>query len=280
MKKYRSAKEYEKTKSIIIYIILLLGMVVALYPFYILVMNSFKHGIEIVNYPRNLPSEISLYGYKSVFKDLNLLTLFKNSVFVSGTGAFLCCLFNSMCGYALAKIKFYGRNLVFRIILSTLMLPAILLLVPTYILMDKIGWIDTYRVLIIMGMVGAYNIFLFRQFMSQISDEFIEAAKIDGANHLYIYSRIVMPMSLPVITSVGILDFVTRWNDIFNPLLYIRSEERFTLQLGLWKYSSQIVNQFLEQKYAAMTLITIPVLILYILLQKHFIQAFSSAGLK
>ena len=176
-----------------------------------------------------------------------------------------------MCGYALAKIKFYGRNLVFRIILSTLMLPAILLLVPTYILMDKIGWIDTYRVLIIMGMVGAYNIFLFRQFMSQISDEFIEAAKIDGANHLYIYSRIVMPMSLPVITSVGILDFVTRWNDIFNPLLYIRSEERFTLQLGLWKYSSD--SKPVLQPYS---LITIPVL-MYILFRSILSRV--SAGL-
>ena len=159
-------------------------MVVALYPFYILVMNSFKHGIEIVNYPRNLPSEISLYGYKSVFKDLNLLTLFKNSVFVSGTGAFLCCLFNSMCGYALAKIKFYGRNLVFRIILSTLMLPAILLLVPTYILMDKIGWIDTQS-FNYYG-YGRNIIYSCSDSLCPISDEFIEAAKIDGANH-FIY---------------------------------------------------------------------------------------------
>jgi multiple sugar transport system permease protein len=276
----RKKSDYQRLKNFILYTILLIGILIVIYPFFILVLNSFKRGIEIVNYPRKLPTEISLYGYKSVFKDMNLLMLFKNSIFVSFTGAALCCLFNSMCGYALAKIRFAGREIMFRMILSTMMLPAILLLVPTYILMDKIGWVDTYRVLIIIGMISAYNIFLFRQFMIQIPDEFVEAAKIDGANHIFIYSRIIMPMSIPVTVSVGILDFVARWNDIFNPLLYLKSEKLYTLQLGLWKYSSQIANKFLEQRYAAMTLITIPVLILYIFLQKYFIRAFAITGLK
>lgn len=278
--KIEKKSDYQKLKNLILYTILAMGTLIVIYPFYILVLNSFKRGIEIVNYPRNFPTEISFYGYKSVFKDMNLLVLFKNSVFVSCTGAALCCLFNSMCGYSLAKIRFSGREIMFKLILSTMMLPAILLLVPTYILMDTIGWIDTYRVLIVIGMISAYNIFLFRQFMIQIPDEFVEAAKIDGANHLYIYSRIIMPMSVPVTISVGILDFVGRWNDIFSPLLYLKSEELYTLQLGVWKYSSQIVTKFLEQKYAAMTLITIPVLILYMFLQKYFIKAFSITGLK
>lgn len=278
--KIEKKSDYQKLKNLILYTILAMGTLIVIYPFYILVLNSFKRGIEIVNYPRNFPTEISFYGYKSVFKDMNLLVLFKNSVFVSCTGAALCCLFNSMCGYSLAKIRFSGREILFKLILSTMMLPAILLLVPTYILMDTIGWIDTYRVLIVIGMISAYNIFLFRQFMIQIPDEFVEAAKIDGANHLYIYSRIIMPMSVPVTISVGILDFVGRWNDIFSPLLYLKSEELYTLQLGVWKYSSQIVTKFLEQKYAAMTLITIPVLILYMFLQKYFIKAFSITGLK
>lgn len=278
--KIKKKSDYQKLKNLILYTILAMGTLIVIYPFYILVLNSFKRGIEIVNYPRNFPTEISFYGYKSVFKDMNLLVLFKNSVFVSCTGAALCCLFNSMCGYSLAKIRFSGREIMFKLILSTMMLPAILLLVPTYILMDTIGWIDTYRVLIVIGMISAYNIFLFRQFMIQIPDEFVEAAKIDGANHLYIYSRIIMPMSVPVTISVGILDFVGRWNDIFSPLLYLKSEELYTLQLGVWKYSSQIVTKFLEQKYAAMTLITIPVLILYMFLQKYFIKAFSITGLK
>jgi multiple sugar transport system permease protein len=200
-----------------IYILLGLGLAIAFYPFFYMVSNSLKTGMEIMAYPNALPKHLTVEGYLSVFRQYNMPLLFRNSAFLAVMGAFLGCLLNAMMAYALEKMRFRGRDLLFKVILSTMMIPGILLLVPTYMFMYRIHWIDTYRVLLLPGAVSAYNIFLIKQFFKHIDNEYIEAAQCDGASHGTIFLRIVIPMSVPIITTVGLLSFMGSWNDLFTP---------------------------------------------------------------
>ncbi len=216
-----------------LYVVLSIGLILAMYPFFYMLSNSLKTGMEIMEYPNALPKQLTIQGYISVFKQFNMPLLFRNSVFIAVSVAFLSCLLNAMVAYAVEKMRFPGREVLFRIILSTMMIPGILLLVPTYIFMYRIHWVNTFRVLILPGAVTAYNIFLMRQFFKHIDNEYIEAAKCDGANHLSIFFRLVIPMSVPILTTVAILGFMGSWNDLFGPLLYLRDQNKYTLQLGL-----------------------------------------------
>ena len=264
----------------IIYILLIAGLIVVVYPFIFMLLNSLKPGMEILHYPGSFPKTWTLNGYSEVFTQLNMGRLFANTIFVAGATTVLNLILNSMIAYALTKMHFRGREFLFKMILSTMMIPGILLLIPTYMFMYHIGWIDTYRVLILPGAVSAYNIFLIRQFYSQIPDDFVEAAKIDGANHGRIFLEIIIPMSKPVLATVAILVFMGSWNDLFGHLLYLRSQSKFTLQLALYQFQTQIPGEHTEQIWAALMISTLPIVLVYFSLQKYFVEAFSGVGLK
>lgn len=265
---------------VIIYVVLGLGSIVVIYPFFFMIINSFKHGTEILNYPLSLPKDWTLSGYKKVFASFNIGEMFKNSLFISVSVTVLNVIFSSMVAYAISKLNFPGRDLIFKIILGSMMIPAILLLIPTYSMLYDWGWVNTYRVMILPVAISAYNIFLIRQFLIQIPNAYMEAARIDGANEFQIYLRIILPMSKPVLATVAILAFMGSWNDLFMALLYLRDESMYTLQLGLYTFKTNIPGQFLEQLWAATTLITLPVVIVFFFLQRYFIEAFSGVGLK
>jgi multiple sugar transport system permease protein len=266
--------------TVIIYGILCAGLVVAMYPFFYMCMNSLKNGTEIANYPYQLPKQPSLKAYIKIFTQLNMFRLFVNTAFIAASTAFASCFFNSMVAYALEKIHFTWNNLVFKIILSTMMIPPILLLIPTYIFMYNIGWVNTYRVLIIPAIISPFNIFLVKQYYKHIDNAYIEAAIVDGASHWHVFRSIVLPMSKPVLSTVGVLVFLNSWNDFFGPLLYLRDEAKYTLQLGIFKLYSEIPNQNLEQIWAALVVSTIPVLLIYLCLQESFIRSFVEQSLK
>ncbi|HEY8348010.1 MAG TPA: carbohydrate ABC transporter permease [Symbiobacteriaceae bacterium] len=263
-----------------IYLFLILGLVVVAYPFFFMLMNSVKPGMEILHYPNHLPTRISWLGYIRVFRELNLLRLFANTLFVSGTVTILSVLCNAMVGYALAKLRFPGRNALFTLMLATMMIPSVLLLVPSYMMMYRWGWVDTYLPLILPAAVSAFNIFLIRQFVGEIPDAYLEAARLDGATEWQLFWRIILPMSGPVLSTVAILTFMAAWNDLFGPLLWLRDEKLFTLQLALQRFEGTIPGQFAEERWAATTLVTLPVVFVYLLLQRSFIKAFTNVGLK
>lgn len=228
----------------------------------------------------SLPKEWTLSGYIKVFTTLNIAVLFKNSVIIAVSVTILNVILNSMVAYAISKLKFRGRDLIFKIVLGSMMIPSILLLIPTYSMLYSFGWVNTYKVMIIPVAVSAYNIFLIRQFMTQIPTAYLEAARIDGANEFQVYWKIVIPMTKPVLATVAILTFMGSWNDLFMALLYLRDESMYTLQLGLYSFKTTIPGQFLEQLWAATTLVTLPVVAVFIFLQRYFIEAFSGVGLK
>jgi multiple sugar transport system permease protein len=266
--------------SAIIYLLLVLGALVVLYPFAYMVMNSFKFGPEILNSPTRLPTKLTLTGFQGVFQDLNMLLLFKNSLILAVSITFLNTFLSAMAGYAIAKIPFPGRNQIFSFMLATMMIPGVLFLIPTYVMMYRLGWVGHFYALIIPSAISVYNIFLIRQFVIGIPNEQIEAARLDGANDIQIFTKIILPLSRPVLATVAILSFIGSWNDFLGPLLYLNHPDTWTVQLGLYQFQSSIPGEHIQELWASMTLITLPLILVYFLLQDQFIKAFANVSFK
>ncbi len=265
---------------VLIYAALILGAVFVVYPFLYMVMNSFKPGSEMLNYPRDLfPREWTFSGYTGVFAELNVLRLFRNSAFLALSITFLNTFLSALAGYAFAKIPFPGRDRVFGLMLTTMMIPGVLFLIPSYVMLYNLGWVGRFEALIVPSAVSVFNIFLLRQFMSGIPDELIEAARIDGASELTIFSRLILPLARPALATVAILTFMGSWNDFFGPLLYLNQPENWTLQLGLLQFRGTVPGVNSQQIWALTTLITLPIVVVYFFMQEQFVKAFANVSL-
>ncbi len=264
----------------IVYFLLILGALVVLYPFAYMVMNSVKFGPEILNSPTKLPTKLTLTGFQGVFQTLNILLLFKNSLILAVSITFLNTFLSAMAGYAIAKIPFPGRKQIFAFMLATMMIPGVLFLIPTYVMMYRLGWVGHFYALIIPSAISVYNIFLIRQFVIGIPNEQIEAARLDGANDIHIFTAIILPLSRPVLATVAILSFIGSWNDFLGPLLYLNKPETWTVQLGLYQFQSSIPGEHLQELWASMVMITLPLVLVYFLLQDQFIKAFANVSFK
>lgn len=270
----------KRIRTFIIYLILTVGLIVVMYPFFYMVMNSFKEAPEILHSPTALPKKISFDGYAMLLQTFNLGRVFLNSIFVAGSVTALNVFFSSMVAYGVMKTGIRQKEFLVRFILGTMMIPGILLLIPTYMMLYEWQWIDTYRVLIIPGMMSAYNIFLMIQFMKQIDDAYLEATRIDGANEFRVFISVVMPMARPALATLAILTFMGSWNDFLGPLMYLRDEAKMTMQLALFRLRTEVPSDNIELIWAATTLMTIPVTLLFFALQKNFIKAFTGIGIK
>lgn len=266
--------------SAVVYLLLILGAVVVVYPFLYMVMNSFKPGREILHAPTRLPTELTVSGYVGVFRTLNVLNLFKNSLILAVSITVLNTVLSALAAYAIAKIPFPGRNHLFGFMLATMMIPGVLFLIPTYVIMYRLGWVGHYHALIIPAAVSVYNIFLIRQFVVGIPDELIEAARLDGAHEFQIFWQLILPLARPVLVTVAILNFIGSWNDFLGPLLYLNRPDRWTVQLGLYQFQTSIPGENAQEIWAAMTLITVPLVLVYFALQDQFVKAFANVSLK
>ncbi|RIK42446.1 MAG: carbohydrate ABC transporter permease [Chloroflexi bacterium] len=266
--------------SAVVYLLLILGAVVVVYPFLYMVMNSFKPGREILHAPTRLPTELTVSGYVGVFRTLNMLNLFKNSLILAVSITVLNTVLSALAAYAIAKIPFPGRNHLFGFMLATMMIPGVLFLIPTYVIMYRLGWVGHYHALIIPAAVSVYNIFLIRQFVVGIPDELIEAARLDGAHEFQIFWQLILPLARPVLVTVAILNFIGSWNDFLGPLLYLNRPDRWTVQLGLYQFQTSIPGENAQEIWAAMTLITVPLVLVYFALQDQFVKAFANVSLK
>ncbi len=273
-----SAHKFSLT-SIVAYAILLVGAAAVIYPFLVMVMNSFKPGSEILNSSELFPRTFTLTGYSGVFEQLDVLRLFRNSLLLAVPITVLNTLLSALAGYAFAKVPFPGRTQVFGFMLATMMIPTVLFLIPTYVLVYNLGWVGQFQSLIIPSAVSVFNIFLCRQFMSGIPDELIEASRMDGAGELTIFLQIILPLARPALATVAILTFMGSWNDFFGPLLYLNQPQNWTLQLGLLQFKGAVPGQNAQQIWALTTLITLPLIIVYFFLQEQFIKAFANVSL-
>lgn len=254
-------------------LLLMGGAVVILSPVWWMVSTSLKSMQEIYRYPPTVIPEVFHWdNYIKAWLSAPFTRYLLNTVFLTVIGVATNITSNSFIAYGFSKIRFPGREVMFAVVLGTMMIPGFVTLVPQYVLFAKLRWIDTYLPLLVPGLFGnAFFIFLIRQFFLTIPNELVEAAKIDGANHLYIWSRLMLPLIKPALITVGIMAFNGKWNDFLGPLLYINSEQKYTLQIGLTIFRGTVQTQW-NYLMAASVIALVPVILIFFIFQRYFIE--------
>lgn len=272
---------------LILHVILICLGITFLVPLVWLISTSLKQsGTELVYPPQWIPRPIEWSNYKAALVDLQPFLLYlRNTCLIAAGVTVGDVLSTSLAAFGFARLRFPGRNIFFMAMLATLMLPNIVTLVPTFLLMRYLHWIDTFLPLIVPAWFGvspaggAFSLFLFRQFFLTIPRELDEAARIDGATPLRIWWNVLLPLSGPVLITVIILDVLNTWNDFLLPLIYINSPENFTLTLGLGEF--QLAHQQAMWNYmmAASAAMIVPVIVLFFFAQRYFMRGIVTSGL-
>jgi multiple sugar transport system permease protein len=254
--------------------------VVMIIPMIWMVITSFQTLNETRHFPPILiPNSIQWENYTEVLQRAPFARWFLNTLVVTVVVVAGNLLFCSLAGYAFARIKFFGRDVVFILVLATLMIPFQVIMIPTFLIVRKLGLIDTLGALIVPNLAGAFGIFLLRQFFRSLPIELEEAARIDGASRLGVLFKIVLPLSGPVLATVAVITFLWTWNDFLWPLVTIYNPDNMTLQLGLTTFQgAHQTNTHLLM--AANVMSVIPVLLLFFLAQRFFIRGIATSGLK
>ena len=267
------------------YLVLVVGGVVSVFPFYWMVSSSFKQNWEILQFPPSFfPHEFTLEHYQVILSTTGMMRGLLNSVIVTACRVQLVVVISTMVGYALAKLRFPGRGALFLFTLAIMMVPFQIFLIPLFLLMDQYGLIDTYAVLIIPGAVNSFSIFLMRQAFLTVPDDYIDAALIDGAGHFRILFRIMVPMVLPMVLTVALVNAFWSWNDFLWPFIVILRDQMATLPVALARYSRLVVGGGQTIKWgdvmAATTMTGAPIIIIFLILQRRFVEALTMTGLK
>jgi multiple sugar transport system permease protein len=267
-------------KRFLLYLVLTIGALMFLYPFVWMLGATLKPELEIAGF-NPLSSHFTVENYRFVFNKIPIIRGFANSLLVSITVTASVVLFGSMVGYALSRLHFRGREMIFNLALATMMIPAQLTLIPLYTMMVRFGWVNSYLALIVPALMSSYAVLLFRQFFLSIPQSLIEAARLDGCSDLRILFTIVYPLSKPAIMTVAILTFMGVWNDVLWPLMVIRNPKLMTMPLmvTLFAVGGQ-AEAHLGVILAAAMLLALPVIVAYIFLQRHLIESIASSGTK
>lgn len=226
-----------------------------------------------------LPPHPTLGNYTYIFENAPFGRWFLNSLLVAGGVTLLSLFFNSLAGYALARIRFPAREAFFLFVLATMMIPGIITLVPDYLLLSRLGWIDTYYALIVPFAATSFGTFWMRQVFLSLPHELEEAARIDGLGRLGIFWRIALPLARPALATQALLTFMGQWNSFMWPFIMTSSQDMFTLTVGLQGFHTQYYV-FWNQVMAASMIATIPIVILYVVLQRYFVRGIATTGLK
>ncbi len=262
-----------KLLSLINFILLAAGSLLILSPIWWMISTSLKSMAEVMTYPPTFyPHEWNWGNYIKTWKAAPFDTYAINTITITMLVVIGSVLVNSFIAYGFAKVPFKGRGILFAVVLSTMMIPGFVTLIPQYVLFSKLQWINTYYPLVVPAFFGsAFFIFLLRQFYMTIPNELIEAAKIEGASHFRIWWTIGLPLTKPALATVAIFSFNGAWNDFLGPLLYLNDESLYTLQLGLQVFKGEMNTQW-NYLMAGSLLVLLPVIILFFFFQKYFIQ--------
>jgi multiple sugar transport system permease protein len=258
---------------IINFALLAVGGLLILSPLWWMISTSLKTMAEVMSFPPTfLPESWVFSNYIRTWEAAPFTRYTINTLTITMFVVIGNVLSNSFIAYGFAKIPFKGKNILFAIVLATMMIPGFVTLIPQYVLFAKLNWINTYYPLIVPAFFGsAFNIFLLRQFYMTIPTELIEAAKMEGASHFYIWWKIGLPLTKPAIATVAIFSFNGAWNDFLGPLLYLNDENLYTLQIGLQVFKGQMSTQW-NYLMAGSLLVLLPVILLFFFFQKYFIQ--------
>lgn len=228
-----------------------------------------------------LPSKLTLASYGQLLRKIPLLRAFANSLFVSFSVVMSVLVFASMAGFALSRLQFRGRELIFMLVILTMILPFQLTLIPLYILIVKLGWVDTYLALIVPYGITAFSVLLFRQAFKSIPQDVIDSARMDGASEFQILFRIFWPLSVPALITVSIITFMGIWNEVLWPIIVVRKTDLMVMPqlVALFVIGGAAESQ-LGVQLAAAALLALPIVIAYAFFQRYFIQSMASTGLK
>ena len=265
-------------RQIIIWTLLFLGGVVMVLPFVFMVSTSLKFNNEI--YELSLvPREPTLENYIFLFQETKFVRWFLNSLFIATATTVSVLFFDSLVGYTLCKFKFRGRTIVFIAILSTLMIPTEMLVIPWFIMSKDFGWLNSYWGIMFPGMMTGFGTFLMRQFFESIPDDFLDAARIDGLNEFQIWWEIAMPLVTPALAALAIFIFLGNWTAFLWPLIVTNSADLFTIPVGFAAFSGEFITDW-ELIMTGATVATLPTLLVFIIFQKFIIRGVMLAGLK
>jgi ABC-type glycerol-3-phosphate transport system permease component len=274
-----------RVRQVLKYAFLVLLALVALTPFILAFLGTFKTDSEIIAYPpKFLPQNWLVQNWAKTWntnfgQGATFPRWLLNTAIIAVGGALLAVVFCSMAGYAFARLKFPGRDAVFAFMLTSMMIPGAITLIPAYVVMTKIGFINTYWSLLVPGAISAASIFLLTQFLRAVPRELEEAAYIDGANRFQIYKDVVLPLARPALLTVLILQFQGLWNSFLPPLLYLNTPDMWVLNVAISSFQQQYKAAWNLTLVAAM-FNAIPVLILFALFSRYYIEGISYSGLK
>lgn len=263
-----------------VYIFLAIGSFIMVVPFVWMVVTSFKPLDEINTYPPSFfIRKPTFAAYFELFSIIPMGRYFMNSLIVTSAITLANIFFCSLAGYAFAKHRFFGRDKLFLLLVGSMMIPWQVNLIPSFVIIKKFGWLNSFYGLIIPAMSGAFGIFLMRQFIMNIPDDLIDAAKIDGCSEFTIYRKVILPLIQPALASLAIFTFMGQWNNFVWPLVVIYSSKMRTIPLALSTLNGQFGTNF-AMVMAGAVIATLPVLIVFIAFQKYFIKGIALTGLK
>jgi multiple sugar transport system permease protein len=267
-------------RDVILHVVIYTMAIITVLPFAWMVLTSFKPLAEILTFPPTWwPEEFTFENYQEAFTAAPFGRYYLNSLFVAiavTIGQLITC---SLAAYAFARLEFWGRDVLFYLFLGTMMVPAHVTMIPSFMILHWLGWIDSYAALIVPGLASAFGTFLLRQFFLTIPKELEEAAFIDGCNRFTVLWRIIMPLAKPALATLAIFTFMAVFNDFIWALIVINSEPMYTVQLGLAIFRDQYSTEW-GNLMAGSVVATLPILIVFFFAQKYFIQGITLSGLK
>jgi multiple sugar transport system permease protein len=279
-RKLKLEKILTLSRKIFIHLLLLLGLAITLAPFIWMISTSFKSSESVFTFPPQwIPKHPTTEQYQKLFREVNFLQFFKNSVIIAFGITLFSLFLNSLGGFAFAKYRFPGKEKIFALLLATLMVPAQITMIPVFLMLKTVGLINSYWGLIIPAGASAFGIFLMRQFITTIPNDLIESARIDGCSEFRIYWTIILPLCKPVVAALGIFTFMGSWNAFLWPLIVMIKENMYTLPVALANLSGQYATKF-GLLMAGAVVVVAPVIIVFIIAQRYVIKGVAVTGLK
>jgi multiple sugar transport system permease protein len=278
-----SKKTHLRLQKAAALIVIVIGAAIIILPLVWMISTSLKQQMSVfVLPPQWIPNPVQWRNYADVFDGAPFGRYLLNSGIVTVCSVFGSVLSCSLAAYGFARLRFPGRDLLFLMLLSTLMLPESMTLIPRFIIFERIGWLNSFKPLIIPSFFGAaFQIFLLRQFFRTIPVDLEDAARLDGASTFRIFATIVMPLSKPALVTAGIFSFIFTWNDFLRPLLYLNTEDKYTVAIGLLNYTgSDRIGPQMHLLMAASFLATLPVLVVFLVAQRQFVKGVVFSGMK
>jgi ABC-type glycerol-3-phosphate transport system permease component len=250
-------------------------------PFVWMLSTSFKLPADIFGYPpKIIPENPTLDNYRFIFQEKNLTRVLINTIVVSGLSTLLSLFFTSLGGYGFAKFEFPGKKLLFALLLATMIIPGAVMMVPSFVIMRNLGWVDTFWPLVVPGAANAFGIFFFRQYISSINDELMDAARIDGASEFRIFGSIIAPIIAPGLTSLGLIFFMGSWNNYLGPLIYLKSPANWTITLAINALIGGAGLTYWGPQMAMSVISLLPLLVIFLIFQRQFVEGITAGAVK